>query len=82
MRLAIKKWVSNGDNVLAGSLFGVCDADQPDTLPRSLPNGHWEPFRTIDESDFKHRKEAIAAIGKHGHYLFGAGDPISSLIEK
>ena len=53
MRLTLKTWISNGDNVRAGSLFGVVDADNPDLLPLAMANGHWEMYRTIDEGEFK-----------------------------
>ncbi len=80
MRLTIKIWVSNGDNVREGSLFGVVDADNPDQLPITVTDGHWEVYRTIDESEFKLSAEAKDAIAKHGHYLFGAGSPVSDLL--
>ncbi len=53
MRLTLKTWISNGDNVRAGSLFGIVDADNPDLLPLAMANGHWEMYRTIDEGEFK-----------------------------
>jgi hypothetical protein len=80
MRLIIKTWISNSDNVKAGSLFGVVDADNPDMLPAALTGGHWDTFRTVDESEFKLSREAKEAIAKHGHYLFGAGSPLSELL--
>jgi hypothetical protein len=46
----------------AGSLFGAVDADNPEMLPASLAEGNWELYRTIDESEFGHSREARIAI--------------------
>lgn len=80
MRLTIKAWKSNADEVLASSLFGVVDADQPGTLPIALGDGHWETFRIIEDVDFKLSAEAKAAIAKHGYYIFGAGAHVDELL--
>ena len=82
MRLTLKTWISNRDDVRAESLFGVVDADNPDLLPTTLASGHWETFRTIDESDFKLAEEAKSAISKNGYYIFGAGAHVSELVSE
>jgi hypothetical protein len=80
MRLTLKTWISNGDEVRAKSLFGVVNTDNPDMLPTMLASGHWEVFRTFDESNFKLAEEAKNAISKKGYYLFGAGVHVSELV--
>lgn len=80
MRLTLKTGISNGDDIRAKSLFGVVDVDNADMLPTTLASGHWETFRTIDESEFKLAKEAKSAIARNGYYIFGADNHVSELV--
>jgi hypothetical protein len=38
-----------------------------------IGKGHWEDYRTIDESKFPLAEEAKQAIAAQGYHLIGAG---------
>ncbi len=80
MRLALKTWISNGEDVRATSLLGVADADNPDMLPTILASGHWQEFRMIGESDFKLADEARNASLKNEFCIFNAWVYVPALV--
>jgi hypothetical protein len=77
MQFSVMVWVSSDDSAKMGSIFGVVDKPNADSLPRLGSQGYWAEFRSIDEKRFKFAAEAKKAIAQHGYYLMGASVTIS-----
>ena len=64
-------WQLKGAGVRGGSIYGVTDeAKQAPGLP-TVPKGHWERVRLVNEDQFPGAAEAKLSIKAHGYYIFG-----------
>ena len=64
-------WLFKGAGVRGGSIYGVTDeAKQAPGMP-TVPKGHWERVRLVNEDRFPGAAEAKLSIKAHGYYIFG-----------